>query len=163
MKEIKAPDKVDFFNDFTIFLAGSIEMGSAKNWQEEISKELENFDVTLVNPRRDVWDSTWEQSIKNPEFKKQVEWELDGLRFSKVILFYFDPNTKSPISLMELGYRANFIVRRHFKQDIFVYCPEGFWRKGNVDILCDQSNIPVYTKFEDFMNDVKTYLKVKNV
>jgi hypothetical protein len=46
----------------------------------------------------------------------------------------FDPNTKSPISLLELGLHAS-------SEKMVVICPEGFWRKGNVDIVCEKHNI----------------------
>lgn len=48
------------------------------------------------------------------------------------ILMYFDPATKSPISMLELGAFYNKAV---------VICPEGFWRKGNIDIFCDEFNV----------------------
>ena len=58
---------------------------------------------------------------------------------------YFDPNTKSPISLLELGLFA------HSKK-LIVCCPEGFWRKGNVDIVCDKYGIPNYDSLEKLLN-----------
>ena len=61
---------------------------------------------------------------------------------------YFDPETKSPISLLELGLFAN-------SGKIHVICPEGFWRKGNVDIVCDEYNIPMYKDLLEF----KKYLR----
>lgn len=115
---------------FSIFLAGSIEMGKAVDWQTEIIRKLGETDVAVLNPRRKDWDSTWVQSSKNPEFTKQVGWEMNGLEGSDFAAFYFDPNTLSPISLMELGLMAGL------KKTILVCCPEGFWRKGNVDLLC---------------------------
>jgi len=66
MKVIKAPNKLIFDEPKSIFLAGSIEMGKAENWQERVTKELKKFDnVVIFNPRRDDWDSTWEQKIDN--------------------------------------------------------------------------------------------------
>jgi hypothetical protein len=60
-----------------------------------------------------------------------VEWELQGLDDATYIVFYFDPATKSPVTLMELGLQA-----AKSPQKLIVCCPEGFWRKGNVDIVC---------------------------
>lgn len=122
-------------NDPCVFLAGSIEMGKAVDWQEKIISELMVVDnLTILNPRRDCWDSSWEQNIENPHFKEQVEWELEGLERSNIVLFYFAPETKSPISLLELGLFAN-------SGKAIVCCPEGFWRKGNVDIVCNRYNV----------------------
>jgi hypothetical protein len=51
-----------------------------------------------------------------------------------LIALYFDPKTKSPISLLELGLFAN-------SKKLVVCCPEGFWRKGNVDVVCERYGI----------------------
>ncbi len=83
-----------------IFLAGSIEMGKAENWQEKIVNTF-NKSYLFFNPRRDDWDSSWEQKIENVQFNEQVTWELNALDSSDIIVMYFDPNTKSPISLLE--------------------------------------------------------------
>jgi len=133
MKEIKAPNEIRD-DGRTIFLAGSIEMGKAENWQEMVAGLLKDEDVILFNPRRDDWDSSWEQSIENKPFRKQVEWELNAMRHADKILMYFDPTTKSPISLLELGLFAS-------SGRLIVVCPKGFWRKGNVDIVCKWYNV----------------------
>src|SRR6478736_592421 len=103
---IKPPQKYKFERyNCTVFLGGSIEMGAAEDWQVEITDLIEkNCDnVTILNPRRDNWDPSWKQSKDNPLFKEQVTWELDGLENSDIQIFYFAPNTKSPITLLELG------------------------------------------------------------
>lgn len=141
MLEIKAPNKYTK-TDKTIFLAGSIEMGKAENWQTRVTKMLENTDWTVLNPRRDDWDSSWEQKITNDKFREQVEWELQALEDASHVLMYFDPNTMSPISLLELGLFAP-------TGKLIVCCPEGFWRKGNVDIVCKRFDIPMINSLED--------------
>src|SRR3989304_9997685 len=129
MIEIKAPYPVDFSKP-TLFLSGSIEMGSAEKWQERIVKELKDWDGIILNPRRDDWDSSWIQSIDNPKFREQVEWELRGLEDADLAIVCFDPTTKSPITLMELGIISGYAIHT------WVVCPPGFWRRGNVEILC---------------------------
>jgi hypothetical protein len=151
MKEIKAPE---FFPAMgkNVFLAGSIEMGVAEQWQERLAKMLTDVDCTLLNPRRDDWDASWVQSIDNPQFKEQVEWELRGLDSSVIVVFYFDPNTKSPITLMELGYISNYPC------EVVVCCPEGFWRKGNVDILCEHTGMDTANSLEEVAEFVRKIL-----
>ena len=39
-----------------VFLAGSIEMGAAADWQTQAERALRDLDVVLLNPRRDEWD-----------------------------------------------------------------------------------------------------------
>lgn len=124
--------------DNSVFLAGSIEMGKAEHWQARATQLLYNRGWTVFDPRREDWDSSWVQSKDNPDFRYQVEWELRALDAANVILFYFQPGTMSPISLLELGL--------HAKRDslVMVVCPDGFWRKGNVDIVCEKYDIPMF-------------------
>ena len=137
------------FNSTTIFLAGSIEMGSAEDWQTKVQEELTNKNVTIFNPRRDEWDSSWFQEEKNEQFNEQVSWEMNHMELADVIFLYLDPNTKSPISLLELGLHAD-------DEKVIVCCPSGFWRKGNVDIVCTRYNIPRFDKLEDAIGALKT-------
>jgi hypothetical protein len=135
------PPKELSHNGTTVFLAGSIEMGKASEWQVKIEEEVEkrmkdDQVITIFNPRRKDWDSSWEQSIDNDNFRGQVEWELDGLEAADKIVVYIDPDTKSAITLMELGLHTN-------SNKMCVCCPEAFYRKGNVDIVCNKYNIPM--------------------
>lgn len=153
MKEIQSPN--NFKNEVLIgdiFLGGSIEMGTAENWQEKFVLQFKDADFRFLNPRRDDWDSSWIQDISNPQFNEQVNWELDALEFSDLIIFYFDPNTKSPITLMELGLFAQ-------SGKVIVCCPNGFWRKGNVEIVCKKFNIPFVESFNDLISEVKKTTK----
>ena len=125
-------------------MAGSIEMGNAENWQEKIVNTFKDKSYIFLNPRRDDWDSSWEQKIENLQFNEQVTWELNALDSSDVIIMYFDPNTKSPISLLELGLHAT-------SKKLIVCCPEGFWRKGNVDIVCERYGIPTAKTIDDLI------------
>ncbi len=133
---IKPPHSLsEIQNSFSIFLAGSIEMGVAENWQAKIETALHGYEtICILNPRRENWDSSWKQEKTNPKFSEQVNWELEGLEKANLIVFYFAPETKSPISMLELGLFA------HSKK-LMVCCPEGFWRKGNVDIVCERYGI----------------------
>lgn len=132
----------------SVFLAGSIEMGKAENWQVRVGNYFtrENWDV--FNPRRDDWDSSWTQEFENPQFFQQVTWELNALEQCDLIIMYFDPSTKSPISLLELGLFAH-------SGKIKVICPDGFWRKGNVEVVCNYYNIPFYNNFDTLLLDLK--------
>nr|BDD48338.1 hypothetical protein 14 [Candidatus Omnitrophota bacterium] len=139
MKIIHAPKSFERERqqkDFVVFQAGSIEMGTAVDWQTKMSENLKDLnDLIILNPRRPDWDSSWEQTIENPNFRQQVEWELDAMFFSHLVAMYFDPETKSPITLLELGLLAG-------KHKLVVCCPDGFWRKGNVDIVCRRYSVP---------------------
>lgn len=151
MKVIKAPNSFAEEKRFSIFLAGSIEMGQAEDWQSKVQDMLKDQDCLILNPRRDDWDSSWAQSKDNPHFREQVEWELDALEHAELILMYFDPNTRSPITLLELGLFAS-------SKKMVVCCPEGFWRKGNVDIVCERYGIVQVETLEELFGFVRTPL-----
>lgn len=135
---------------FSIFLGGSIENGKAELWQDKLSSVLiETFNnVVIFNPRRENWDASLSNTIENPIFEEQVSWEYEHLEKSDYILLYFQPGTLSPISLMELGLFAG-------KSKLIVCCPDGFWRKGNVDFICKKFNIPTINNYMDVLNYLK--------
>lgn len=131
-------------NEPSIFLAGSIEQGVAQDWQTIFVEALTTLDVLIFNPRRERWDASWVQSIDNPQFRAQVEWELQALEQASVIALYLDPATRSPISMLELGLFAH-------TNKLIVCCPDGFWRKGNIDIVCARYHIEQATTLDDLI------------
>jgi hypothetical protein len=137
----------------SVFLAGSIEMGLAENWQEKVERELAKCEVTIYNPRRDDWDSSWEQKMSNHQFCTQVSWELKAMDTADRILMYFDPSTKAPISLLELGLHAR-------GNKLIVVCPNGFWRKGNVDIVCAKYKVTQVQTLDEAISILKSDLSI---
>lgn len=130
----------------TVFLAGSIEMGGADDWQSRIIARLPR-EVIVLNPRRAEWDSSWRQSIHEPRFREQVEWELDALERAHVIAMWLVADTKSPISLLELGLFAR-------SDKVIVGCPDGFWRKGNVEVVATRYGCQLEEDWERFVRAV---------
>jgi hypothetical protein len=121
-----------------VFLAGSIEMGVAEDWQTEMTAGLaaDGRDLVILNPRRDDWDASWTQSIADDNFRGQVEWELAGMERADVIAMYFAPSTRAPITLLELGLWAR-------SGKLVIGCPDGFWRKGNVEVVAHRYGVPL--------------------
>lgn len=148
--------KITFHEGKVIFLAGSIEMGKATKWQTDFISKLvtaelltENEDSVLVlNPRREDWNPSWEQKHEIPQFFQQVNWELNALEKSDKIVLYLEPNTKSPITLLELGLFAQ-------SNKLLVCCPEGFWRKGNIDIVCERYEIQMFETLDEIVEHLK--------
>jgi len=151
MKVIKPPQSIEIApQTTTVFLAGSIDMGQAIDWQTAVTEALQDQPFTVLNPRRDDWDASWEQKITNPAFNAQVNWELDGLEKADVIAMYFAPTSKAPITLLELGLFAQ-------SKKLVVCCPEGFWRKGNVDVVSQRYGIPQVDTLEQLIDFIKTH------
>jgi hypothetical protein len=138
-----------------VFLGGSIEMGKADDWQNKLCEEFINEkNIIFFNPRRDSWDNSWIQEEKNTVFNQQVNWELNHLDAADLIFMYLQPNAISPISLLEIGLYAN-------SKKLIICCPDGFHRKGNVNIVCTRYNIPLYNSFEDAIGGLKTLINYK--
>jgi len=130
-----------------VFLAGSIDMGQAEDWQTTVGAALASVDGVLLNPRRDNWDRSWRQRMDNPPFRNQVEWELDGLAGADVIAMHLAENSKAPISLLELGLFAA-------SGKVIVSCPPGFWRRGNVEVVCSRFGVPLVDDLSDMIAGV---------
>ena len=137
MEIVKSPHSYKIADREAVFLAGTIDNGDSVDWQLEVTEALSEKDVLILNPRRDAWDSSWKQSIDNPQFKEQVEWELDGLEAASIIFLYFAPGSKSPISLLEFGLHVR-------DKKVIVVCPDGFWRKGNIEVVCNRYGLAIH-------------------
>jgi hypothetical protein len=126
-------------------------MGKAENWQDKITQALSDTNITIFNPRRDDWDSSWVQDISNEKFKEQVIWELGHIESVDMVVFYFDPDGPAPITLLELGLCAGS------PQKVVVCCPPGYWRRGNVQIVCNRYSIKMVDDMEDLISSIKAY------
>lgn len=148
MKRIyKAPETIPVQSDVkTIFLAGSIELDKAVDWQKHCEELLQDKFV-IFNPRRSKWDSSWSQTIENDNFKEQVNWELNALEKADIIIMYFAGNTMSPISLLEFGLYAQ-------SNKMKVVVEENFWRKGNIDIVCEKYSVEQFKTLEQLIQNL---------
>ncbi|MCW5913482.1 MAG: nucleoside 2-deoxyribosyltransferase domain-containing protein [Chitinophagaceae bacterium] len=135
-----------------IFLGGSIDMGNAEDWQHTVETRLSDEDVVLLNPRRDDWNKEWKPISTDTHFRNQVEWELNALEKADIIIMFLAPGSQSPVSLLELGLYA----RTH---KLMVVCPEGFWRKGNVDIVCEKYGIETYSDLHKLLEALKEKIR----
>ena len=141
MSQIILPN--DIYNDgpnypekpiIKIFLAGTIDNGNSYDWQYEMIinlSELEDYNFKIYNPRR----VNWNPHCSDSDLKYQIKWELEHLDESDIIIMYLDDESKSPISLLELGLYAQ-------SKKLFVICGKDFYRKMNVFITCQKYDIP---------------------
>ncbi len=134
---IYAPEDISQAKSATVFMAGSIDMGKAVDWQQAMLKKTKGLNITYLNPRRPDWDSSCKEEIENEKFSEQVNWELDSLDTCDTIVLYFTKDSKAPISLLELGLNAG-------SGKMLVCCPKGYWKKGNVDIVCKRNDIQFF-------------------
>ena len=150
-KVVISPSAIPATSAPRIFLGGSIDMGSAEDWQKTVIDALRHEPVVILNPRRKEWDPAWKPELSDPHFKEQVEWELSALEQSDIIVMVLTPGSKSPVSLLELGLYAR-------SGRLIVLCPPGYWRKGNVDAVTARYRITSVNSMDDLLRAVRARL-----
>lgn len=144
---IIAPDEDGRAKDLvSVFLAGSIAMGSAPNWQEKITPMLSHLPIAIYNPRRGgefKWDEK-DTDIIN----QQIEWEHKHLDASSIIAMFLSEKSPAPISLLELGLFAR-------TRKLIVCCEKDFYRLGLVKRVCEDHQIMLVHEVEDLAKEVE--------
>jgi len=159
MKVFKPPhfENSSEYEGKKVFLGGSIEMGKAKDWQTEIQNTFKKDKVSFFNPRRDDWDNSWEQTIEDDNFRGQVMWELDHLLSADIVVFFIQGDTKSPISLMEIGLLA--LPHQNKEMKMLICCEEKFFRRGNIEVMAYKFDIPLVATLDELKKELKKLLK----
>ena len=155
MKEITPVEEKTLKNNIkydkksSIFLAGTIDNGESFNWQSALVNSLNSkYDlpnVKIYNPRRENWpiDSDYK------EVHYQIKWEQEHLDKADIIIMVFADNSKSPITLLELGLYAT-------SNKLYVFCTDKFYRFDNVKLTCEKYNIPLIESTS--INDISNYI-----
>ena len=117
----------------SVFLAGTIDNGNSLNWQDKTISELmklgiENLDI--YNPRREHWN----QNPSKEEMQNQIVWEQEHLDKADIIAMVLLDDSKSPISLLELGLYAK-------SNKLIVFCTPNFYRFDNIRLTCEKYDI----------------------
>ncbi|HEY1379899.1 MAG TPA: nucleoside 2-deoxyribosyltransferase domain-containing protein, partial [Gemmataceae bacterium] len=60
------------------------------------------------------------------------------------IALYFAPDTRAPVTLLEFGLFAR-------SGKLAVCCPDGYWRKGNVEVVCARYGVPLVDTLADLI------------
>lgn len=140
---IHAPSEEPAQGSKSVFLAGSTSKVDATDWRETLSALISDPRITIYNPNRTDWDSTWREDLDFALYREQVEWELEKQEKADMVVVYFHPATQAPISLLELGLCARTPGKA------VVYCPEGYWKRGNVQIVCRKFGIRTVAGVEE--------------
>ena len=124
----------------TVFLAGTIDMGNSVDWQARLVGTFSSCEgrYILYNPRRDNFTNTPE------EMEYQVNWELDHLEKSQIIIMNILGSSKSPVTLLEMG-----LFMKSGK--LLVACEPDYYRHDNVRITCAKYNVPLYDSLSALM------------
>lgn len=138
------PESISSDRSFTkVFLAGTIDMGNSIDWQKELHSIFSSTDgrFILFNPRQEHWDAD-----RPGEMDYQVRWELEHLEEADIIIMNILGNSKSPISLLEMGLHAH-------SSKMYVICEPDFYRYDNVRITCDFYGIPLFNSMDSFLKE----------
>ncbi len=121
MREIKAPESYERHpTRRSLFLGGGLS--NCPNWRQEVLLALADYEVDLLNPRRDNFDVTC--PVMEQE---QIGWEHLGIVQSDAHLFWFCEETVCPITLFELGKVAGLP-----KKPLFVGTHVNYARKRDI-------------------------------
>lgn len=137
-----------------LFVAGTIDLGVSRNWQAEVFEALRDIpNLAVCNPRTPGWDCNTPLDPNNEVFARQVEWEQRNLYRANIILFNFEPNSKSPVSMLELGQALE-------KSDwsgvqVHVVCPPEFWRYANIVLTCRRYGVAVYDTIDQAISAIQ--------
>lgn len=151
---VKAPDAIGG-SPIRVFLAGTIEQGNSRDWQKiAFDKIMYNENIAIISPRRDDWDAKWVQKISNNDFVTQVLWEQEAIKRATHVLFNFEPET---ISLISMG---EFFQCIALNKNMVVCCPEEYRGYGNISVMCAANNVSLYHTLDQATDHLNTLLKV---
>lgn len=148
-------DKYYSEHSFKVFLAGTIDNGEAEDWQTNIYARMcigeigesnpyneykipEKY-ITIFSPRRDDWkeDATIE------DIEEQIRWEQEKLEEADLIIMCLQDDSKSPISLLELGLYGP-------SGKLICFCTPNFYRYSNVKLTCEKFLIPLIEDLNEY-------------
>lgn len=146
-----APQRPPLVHATKLFLAGTTPVqGSKVDWRQVVRDAVLDLPVTVLDPLRPDWDSSWKEDPSFLPFRQQVEWELEMQEQATLIAFYFDPAKEGMVSLLELGLCAGRAAVK-----AVVVCPPGYVKHGNVLVTCARYHIPVVETAEALAEVVK--------
>lgn len=140
---IRAPsDKEPRFVE-SVFLAGTISTDDGHDWRELVTTALFEVPVTIYDPYRKGWDSTWREDIDFAPYREQVEWELERQEKADMVVLYFGPATQAPVSMLEFGLCARVPGKA------IVLCSEGYCKRGYVQVVCRKYGVEMVDSVDE--------------
>ena len=149
MQTIEAPDSARPLFPVTVFLAGGIS--KCANWQEKTLYILQHHPISVYNPRREKFVP------RKTIAKAQIQWEYPRLRASRIVAFWFAPETVNPITLFELG---SALYRRDC-QKLVVAMHENYVRRLDIIEQCRLANQHTFVGFDNFLTQLNQTIKTE--
>lgn len=147
MKYIECPQIYEG-RERSLFLAGGIS--NCPIWQPDLTKLLENTDLTILNPRRKHF------STNNPNIEEeQIKWECCHLRKASAVSFWFPKETLCPITLYELGKQSVL------EKPLFISVHPEYARRRDVEIQTRliRPEIKIVYSLPDLAEQIKLWIR----
>ncbi|TVY46848.1 hypothetical protein LOCC1_G003713 [Lachnellula occidentalis] len=151
---IHAPSEEPVTGIKSVFLAGTTTSIDNVDWRGKLSALLSEHPITIFNPDRPDWDSTWREEITFAPYREQVMWELDKQEKADLVVVYFHPATVAPISLLEFGLSAQI------PNKVVAVAPEGYSKRGNVQIVCQRFGIEFLDNIDNLHESIMNKLSL---
>ncbi|KAK4643833.1 hypothetical protein QC761_404720 [Podospora bellae-mahoneyi] len=150
---IQAPSRPSVTGKKTVFLAGTTTRTDGPEWRDTLFHSIAHLPITVFNPLRPDWDSSWKEDIDFAPFREQVEWEFDRLNQADLVVVYFGPQTDAPISLLEFGLFAR-------SGKLIVCCHKDYRKRGNIEIVSQKLGLTVLDAVDgDLVDEVTRKLQ----
>ncbi|CAM1372061.1 nucleoside 2-deoxyribosyltransferase domain-containing protein [Tenacibaculum xiamenense] len=125
-----------------VFLAGSMCIDKEDDWRKNVIKNFANvFD--FIDPTNENHNL-----LNDSQMEHHINWELEGLELSDIILMNLLPESKSPISMVELGLYAR-------SNKLIICCPENFYQYRYIKTLAKKYNVALFTELEKGIQHLK--------
>ena len=138
----------------SLFVAGAIT--GAEDWQIGFAHALRDTDLTLLNPRREIYNA-----LDSDALREQIRWEHDGLRQSSAISFWFPAGALCMISLYELGSWAHWRDENGAPKPLFVAAQPDYARYEDVIIQLEleRPDVQVLSSLEALTAQILAWAK----
>ncbi len=125
--------------EWTVYLAGAIDMGTAVDWQAYVIEQLSDTNMVLFNPRR--------PHFTPDTLDEQIEWELDLLARCDAILMWLPKDARAPISLFEAGLYWQ-------SGKLCIGADQGFYRRRNLELTGERYHVYIHASLDDALTSL---------
>lgn len=94
-------------------------------------------------------------------FNGQVNWEVDGIDEADVVFIFIDPATKSIVTFGEFYYILGQL-KAGVHRDVIIVCPHGYWRRGNIEVMCNRFGLKLHETLEEGIEVLKGFIRLKS-
>ena len=147
MIEYNSPDVYDA-GPGSIFLGGS--MTETNDWREHFIEGFKSYDVSFLSPYRKNQPNITDENLdlNDPAIIEHIKWVNNAIDDAWMVFLYFDPSTKSPLSLLDFADLCK-------NKKAIVCCPKDFWKSTIIKTVCIEFNVQFFEDLENYIEYLK--------